>query len=302
MKISRAIIIISLLAYCVSAVAKDNLQNGLPLPAVPDSLRTPEVRAAYVAKHFWDEMDFSKSKYALDDTFMEQAFSNYASVLPLAEADSLTYYFTDLLDRAWVDKRSFDKLADVATLYLYETDSPVYDENLYRPFVEAILAKPARLDAAQRVTYEYRLSMLRKNMEGSVPSDFAFVDRKGNEQTLHSLMNGKTTLLIFYDPDCEDCHRTMAILDSEPEIKALLESGRLCVLAVTDIDAKIRWRDTAGSIPAGWIDACEVTGIMDKEIYEIRHTPTFYLISAGGKVVLKDKPLGTILGELLKLE
>lgn len=302
MKIIRAIIILSLLAYCVSAEAKDNLQNGLPLPVVPDSLRMPEDRANFVAKHFWDEMDFSNSKYALDDIFMEQAFSNYASVLPLAKADSLTPYFADLLDRAYTDKRAFDKLADVATLYLYEPDSPVYNENLYCPFVEALLAKPARLDDAQKVTYEYRLDMLKKNIEGSVPSDFTFVDRNGNEQTLHSVMNGKCTLLIFYDPDCDNCHRAMAILDSEPEIAALLQSGKLCILAVTDIDAKIRWRDTAGNVPAGWIDASEVTGIMDKEIYEIRHTPTFYLISADGKVLLKDKPLGAILGELLKLE
>lgn len=302
MKIIRTLIFIVLLAYYGSAVAKDNLQNGLPLPIVPDSLCTPEERAGFVAKHFWDELDFSKSKYALDDTFMEQAFSNYATVLPLVNADSLSSYFADLLDRAYVDKRAFGKLADVATLYLYETDSPVYNENLYCPFLEALLAKPARLDAAQRVTYEYRLSMLKKNMEGSVPSDFAFVDRRGNEQTLHSVMKGKTTLLIFYDPDCEDCHRAMAILDGEPEVKVLLESGKLCILAVTDIDAKIRWRDTAGAVPAGWIDASEVTGIMDKEIYEIRHTPTFYLISAEGKVALKDRPLGAILGELLKME
>lgn len=289
------------LCACSLASAKGNvdLSQGLPLPSVPDSLRAPSLRADYVVKHFWDDMDFSNRKYALDDIFMEQAFANYAQVLPIADADSLPVFVADLLDRAYVSKDAFNKLIDVATLYLYESDSPVYNEDMYRYFVDALLQKPERLDVAQKARVEYRHEMMCKNMAGTAPADFAFVDRAGAERSLHSAIDGVASLVIFYDPDCDDCHRAMSILSAEPDVQALVDAGSLRIIAISDFDTKERWAQTAGALPANWTDGCDVTGIQDQDLYEIRHTPTFYLISTDGKVVLKDKPLGMVLDRLL---
>ena len=59
--------------------SEDSLQ--LPLPAVPEELRSPEERAAFVSSHFWDALDFSRDSRSLDTAFIEQNFANYLAVL-----------------------------------------------------------------------------------------------------------------------------------------------------------------------------------------------------------------------------
>ena len=65
--------------------SKTPMPVELPLPAIPDSLTVPERRAAYVAMHFWDAMDWKDHARSLDTAFVEQNFANYLTVLPLAD-------------------------------------------------------------------------------------------------------------------------------------------------------------------------------------------------------------------------
>ena len=72
----------------------------LPLPSVPETLREPAERADFVVAHFWDGMDFTDRRRALDSAFVEQNFANFASVLPYATATGREDGVALLLDAA----------------------------------------------------------------------------------------------------------------------------------------------------------------------------------------------------------
>lgn len=285
---------------CVCALNAQDLSGGLPLPQVPDSLRQPNLRADYVLEHYWDAMDFSNRKYALDDAFVEQAFANYASVMPIADADRLQPIVDALMERASVDTDAYNKLADVARIYLFEENSPVYNEMMYRYFVVALL-NGGIIDDAKRSRLEFQLEMIDKNAPGTKAADFKYVARDGNEYSLAGTIEGRAAMVIFYDPDCDDCHTAISLLKSEPIASDLVSAGKLNIIAIADAETRDRWQESSLNLPQGWIDGCDVTGIQDEDLYVITHTPTFYWIGSDGKVVLKNRGLGEMLAEMQKL-
>ena len=72
----------------------------LPLPAVPDTIRQPQERAAYVMQHFWDALDFSDTLRSCSRPFMEQQVVNFLSLLPHAAPDAAACAFDSLYARA----------------------------------------------------------------------------------------------------------------------------------------------------------------------------------------------------------
>ena len=60
---------------------EDSTPTVLSMPLMPDSIEGAEARAAFVAEHFWDELDFGQDSRSLDTAFMEQNFVNYLAVL-----------------------------------------------------------------------------------------------------------------------------------------------------------------------------------------------------------------------------
>ena len=57
-------------------------QDVFPLPDVPGTLKAPEVRANYLALHYWDRLDFNDNSLIENRDMMEQGFSNFISIMP----------------------------------------------------------------------------------------------------------------------------------------------------------------------------------------------------------------------------
>lgn len=108
-------------------------RGDLPLPSLPASLTDPEERADYLAAHFWDALDFSDTIRSLDTAFIEQNFANYSTVLALASGRDTAV--GNLLGRIRAaSPAAYGLFVYVAEKYLYEPDSPVFDEQSYLPF------------------------------------------------------------------------------------------------------------------------------------------------------------------------
>lgn len=302
--IKIAIALLSAMAFDGALAAdrdKVDLSRGLPLPVVPDSLRVPADRADFVVTHFWDDMDFGNRKYALDDIFIEQAFSDYAHLLQIAREPVAAASVAALMKSAAADADAYVKIADTAQKYLFEEDSPVYSEAVYKLFAQTILADTL-VDDARRGRLEYQIECILKNVPGSIAADFSYVGHDGAEHSLLASTRGKEALVIFYDPDCEDCHKAIGILSAEPAALALTGAGRLAVLAIADSYTRERWAQSPLALPDGWVDGCDVTGIQDEDLYVITHTPTFYWLGTDGKVVIKNGSMGSILERIVELD
>ena len=93
------ILVFLALMPCLSASGQE-----LRLPVVPDTLRAPRERAAYVVEHFWDNMCFADTALCRNKAWMEQNFVNFLSVMPHAPAEAVDTAFAGLLRRAAVDE------------------------------------------------------------------------------------------------------------------------------------------------------------------------------------------------------
>ncbi len=263
----------------------------LGMPAFPDSVNTPAGRAAFVALHFWDAMDFTDHQRSLDPDFIEHNFSSFVSTLSLsadtAVADSAIGV---LMKRASASPESFRFMSDVAASYLYDPNSPLRDEELYIMFLRRIVASPA-IEPALRQRFEAHRTEVMKNRVGQEAADFAFVTREGERMTLKGALKGTPqTVLLFYDPDCEVCAAVESRMASSERLNAMIDAGELRIVAVDPFDAdRDKWRAHAATLPQGWTVGYSPGGrVDDGEIYVIHATPSAYVIDSAGRILAKD--------------
>ena len=77
-----------------------------------------------------------------------------------------------------------------------------------------------------------------------------------------------------------------------PAFLEIQEKGVLRVLAVYPDEDENEWLLKSSQIPRGWIVGWNKQGdIRSKTLYEIRATPTMYLLDQQKKVILKDASL-----------
>ncbi len=261
--------------------------SELPLPAVPDSLQTVEARAAYVARHFWDGMDFGNAQ-ATDTAFVEQNFANYTTILPIAPADSAQAAVDELLRRASANPEALSLLVATADDYLDHPNSPMRNEKTYILFLKTITGG-GYLSEEKCMRYKARLEDAMKNRPGHMAADFSMDLRGGGRSSLHKIASkAKTTLLIFYDPNCPECHQIMNEL-------AGIELPQGWQIAAVDSETdRERWEATCGKLPAQWTVAYPTVATELSELYPLTASPTLYLIESNGTVVLKDPSPETV--------
>ena len=178
-----------------------------------------------------------------------------------------------------------DYFMAVAKKYLAESQSPVFNEELYITMLQSLLSSDM-LDSARRAKYSAILNTEMKNRVGEVATDFEFMLRDGERGRL-SEINAKYILVFFSDPDCDRCNSVKAQIDASAVVRIKLLLGDLALLSVCvegDTDA---WKRI--KTPDEWIDACdEKCAIYDQELYDIPGLPSFYLLDSSHRVILRD--------------
>ena len=64
-------------------VMQEKKKRSFQLPEVPVMLNTPELRAVYVAQHYWDHFDFRDTAYIHLPEITEQAAVNFMDLLQM---------------------------------------------------------------------------------------------------------------------------------------------------------------------------------------------------------------------------
>lgn len=288
MNLRSLLTLIALVACAMHPLAQS--PHTLPLPAVPTTLTIPEQRADYIMRHFWDAMDWNDTRAARDSDFMEINMVNFFSVAPHASADAVTSSFRDLAAHAAADSISLQLVAELSHRYLGERQSPVYHESSYETMCRA-LADSYPPQSPQRVYIDYALQSLAKNRPGTQAADFTFIDRHGRTRTLSSTLRpGTPTLLIFFDPDCSDCHTLTTALIRDSAIARQITDGSLAVILITPFGTDpAAWQRYADALPAAWTVGYSPRGQIDTdELYDIPSIPSIYLLAPDGTVIHRN--------------
>lgn len=279
------------LFFAAIALGLSGLAGGavkeLPLPEVPAELKSPGERAAYIMRHFWDGMDWSDTLLTRDEAFMEQNAVNFFSLFPHADTVAVGAAVDTLLTRCAADSVAVGLLADLAGSYLYERESPVWNEAGYEVMGLRML-RNCNLPPAESLRLEARLEGLAKNRPGSMVADFEFIARDGSRHTLHeSLKGSEKGLLVLYDPDCGLCNDLERQLAANQVVNDALASGELKVVFVTpfEVDEAV-WRRHADTLPENWVVGYSPGGEIDvQELYDLGYIPAVYLLSSPSAMV-----------------
>jgi glutaredoxin len=266
-------------------------------PMIPDSIQGADNRANYLVVHYWDNLDMNNTKQVRDSDFMEQSFSNYISVMPYCSKEALHESVFNLLSQSESHKGLYDYLEELAEKYLREADSPFRSEEFFLPFVDYALQ---RSNGSDERAAEMRAEIFR-NAPGSIAPDVAVTALNGGK--LHLIQKGAApmTLIMFYEPDCDYCKNAIKILTGSDNLRKIVAEKSIRFVAVYIGDEKDLWKTHAKTLPSNWEVGIDVAKVIDNdELYVVRATPSFYLIDADGKIVLKDADIN-VLGNYLGL-
>ena len=257
-----------------------------PYPQIPSMMTEPQQRATYLLMHYWDNVDFNDMKLVANDDFMEQGFVNYLSVLPIVDALTAERSVEAMMKRAEGNKMAYIRLANIAEKYLFEPNSPMVSDEMYIMFLNQVL-KTSVLSKVEKSRFEYQHRVVMKNRVGSVATDFIYMDKDGKTGSLHQL-KAEETLLVFYDPECDNCAEIIEKLRYDRRLNSKIMSGKLRVLAVYAGENRELWEQHLAKMPTNWLVGRAVSKIQPLGLYVLRAMPAIYLLDKDKKVVKKE--------------
>lgn len=265
--------------------------NGFTLPAIPDTLQTVESRSSYLVAHYWDRFSFADSLQFMNQPEMvEQALVDYVDLFRLVPAAEAENSLSALMDQASVTLNGFLFFYNTLEKYLYDATSPMRNEALFIPVLQKMMASN-KLSDDDKLRPAMLLKSVSKNKVGSMAADFSYTKPDGSRHQLSEVQT-PLTLLLFFDPECDDCHQVIMRLEKTDVLNQLTADRQLTVLAVYPGENKRLWQTMAQHMLPTWeIGMDESQTIYEKELYDILGFPSMYLLDQHKTVILKDASL-----------
>ena len=271
-----------------SSVVQQRVQ--FPFPEIPATLTEPEARKAYLLTHYWERFDFADTTLVNNRDVTEQGFVNFIALL----ADSTT---PEELARESLEnwcagfvghEHARQVLTQTADDYLFNPNSPFYNEGLYGMYLEALLGVLPQTDAV-RSSYQFKLELVRRNNPGDRATDFTYYLPDGTRHTLAATpVKNDRLLLMFYDPECESCHEVLLQMAADTALAEAVRAGKLSVLAVYTEGNEEAWRKALPDMPECWMVGTDREAVKTGALYDLKAMPSLYLLDGQKTVLLKD--------------
>ncbi len=251
-------------------------------PELPATIPA-EAHFDYMRDHFWDSYNFADTTlvHRADTTELLRAYALYVSTFVKGDPR----YIADLMQRAAVEPRTFDHFVMLSEQILSDPNSPLRDNELYIPVLQAQLAAP-HLDANHRVRPEYDLRKAMQNRVGHTAANLRYTLADGRTGNIHNLRYDHL-LILFNTPGCPLCATLIREIEASPRLVTLQEQGKLKVLALYPDQDLEAWHAHAPQMPPHWLNAYAPDATAD-EHYDLRALPSLYLLDRHKTVLLRD--------------
>ncbi len=212
------------------------------------------------------------------------AFLQLSTAVPL---DSSRKVLDTLLAHYAPDSAAMKQLVGMLGRPLADPNSPIRNEELYIPILEAVVASPF-YDSTEKIQPRFRLEMALKNRLGRKANDFEYTLGDGSRGRLYGV-EAPYTLLYINNPDCHACEEMLAQLVGSKVISEAQREGRLKIVAIYPDEDLAAWRKHRKEVPAEWINGYDAGLVMRREeLYDLRAIPSLYLLDEQKRVLLKD--------------
>lgn len=279
-------------------------QTLFPFPTIPSTQTEPEVRKAYLLTHYWDKFDFADTTLVNNRDVTEQGFVNFiALLLDGTTSEELTHESLKNWCTGFVGKdHARQVLTQMADDYLFNPNSPYYNETLYGMYLETFLDVLPQTDA-MRSSYQFRLELLRRNNVGDKATDFTYYLPDGTHRTLTATpVKNNRLLLVFYDPECESCHEVLQQMVADKALAETVQAGKMSVLAVYTEGNDEAWRKALPDMPEGWMVGTDREAVKMGALYDLKAMPSLYLLDGQKRVILKDATYETVRRTVMQQE
>lgn len=275
-------------------VVTPKTEKTFTLPDIPQVLTSHEDRAAYLVSHYWDNFDFVDTTFVSKPEVTEQAFVDFINILSYVPEDKGKKALINLMDSASINNTVFIHFMNLAEKYLYDPNSPFRDEELYIPILNTVI-ESSQLDETYKARPRHQLKTAMKNRPGCVAADFVYTLSTGTYAKMSSIKSDYT-ILFFNNPDCHDCQRVKNYIKDSAIFNYLTQANStpsLSILAIyPDADIPLWKRADYPAMMINSYDAGQV--ITNKELYDLKAIPTFYLLDSEKKVIMKDASIEQI--------
>ena len=265
-------------------------QAQFPFPEIPATLTEPEARKAWLLTHYWDQFSFADTTLVNNRDVTEQGFVNFIALLADGTTpEELTRESLANWCAGFVGKEHARQvLTQTADDYLFNPNSPFYNEGLYGMYLEALLGKLPQTDA-MRSAYRFKLELVKRNNVGDKATDFTYYQSDGMRCTLATTpVKNDRLLLMFYDPECESCHEVLLQMAADTALAEAVRIGKLSVLAVYTEGNDEVWRKALPDMPEGWMVGTDREAVKTGALYDLKAMPSLYLLDGKKTVLLKD--------------
>lgn len=267
-------------------IQKDTIKQ-IVMPSMPTMLTTPEQRADFLVRHYWDNVNFADTNYIHHPEITEQAWANYCDLLTRVPLSTTREALHKLIKKAGADKKVLNYMSDLADKYLYDPNSPMRNEEFYIPVLEELIASP-KLEDIEKVRPKARLELANKNRIGTKAINFTYTLRSGGKGQLHQLSTDYI-LIFINNPGCHACSETINALKTSQTINDFLNRKKLTLLSVYPDEEIAEWTRHLIDFPSNWINSYDKElKIRDQQLYDLKAIPTLYLVDKNKIVLLKD--------------
>ncbi len=256
------------------------------VPEAPDSVTDKKLfNYLYYKNHYWDNIDITDPGL-LRTPLLDAKIKEFLDDVVIQRSDSVIKEVDGLIAKAKRSHEAFRYLL-ITLINKYEA-SPVIDfDKVFVHIVETYYLTGQADEWTTRETLEklrQRMNMIKPNFIGNDAPELSLWDTLGNEVNLRDI-NARFTVLYFYDPDCGHCQRKTPVLyEQYPE----LQSKGVEILGIcTGTDEK-KWKDFIKLNDLAWINLADLhSQTYVKYFYDVRSTPTVYILDKDKKIVVK---------------
>lgn len=256
-------------------------------PLAPSEWTDENEKINYVFIHFWDDFAFQDTVKVFNPDYGEQAIANYIGYFPLVPTDTLKKGVTGLLEKAAVERHTFEYITYQLENYLSNPNSPMHNDLFFETVLE-VLIESDQVRSEEQMRYSTLLPLVRKNKPGSQATNFSFLTTDNKTQELHDI-DAPFTILMFYEPGCKSCDETIALMKTNPAFNAVIEQSGLAIVGIYPDGNQEIWKEYQSNIPENWVNGIDLDQkVVNEGLYIIKATPTLYLLDKQKNVLLKD--------------
>lgn len=248
-------------------------------PVAPEELSEFRDKCDWLVTNFWNPLDV-KNKQAVDQAKLNHAFQVYATTAQFADKAKVTAGIDKVMKSLQKNPMLLFQFTKAAEECIYGPRAEIWIDELYLRILDSALANK-KFPASRRARYELQQKQLTNSMIGNPPPSFVFTRPNGEEAKYFTMST--PTIIIFGDPDCDDCRIAKLRMQSNVSFSKAVADGKVNVLFILP-DPDEGWKDRFKDFPKGWtVGASESVS----DLFDIREIPEVYVVDSEGKIAAK---------------